>query len=60
MRVAAGRGGLSGPGLEHREAVADRGAAEALDRNADFGRLGISEAGVESAAAFNDKADDRA
>jgi hypothetical protein len=30
-----------------------------LDRDADFGRLGIGEAGIEAAIAFHDQADDR-
>ncbi len=31
-----------------------------LDRDADFRRLGIGEAGIESAIAFDNQADDRA
>src|ERR1700689_2594937 len=57
MSVAASRGGLIGPGFEHREVVAHRRAAEMLDRKADFSRLGIGEAGIEAAIAFDDKAD---
>ena len=58
--VAASRSGLFSAGFEHREVVAHRGAAEMLDRDADFRRLGIGKAGVETAVAFDDQADDRA
>src|SRR3984957_11051514 len=58
--VTASRGGLLSPGFEHCEMITHRGAAEMLDRDADFGRLGIGEAGVEMAVAFDDQADDRA
>src|ERR1700722_19390318 len=58
--VAASRGGLFSPGPEHCEMVTHRRAAEMLDRDADFGQFGVGEAGIVSAIAFDDQADDRA
>src|ERR1700681_620963 len=58
--VAASRGGLVSVRLEHREVVAHRGAAEMFERDADFRRLGIREARIETAAAFDNQAYDRA
>ncbi len=60
MGVATGRSGAWGPRPEHGEAIAHRGAAQMLDRDADIRRLRISEAGEEPATALDHEADDRA